>query len=124
MAQGKKKFVKAVEVKTIQVPHFEGLNLERMLGHARKHPTFNNYLPAEEREIEKLPRAYVSNLIYTIVGDKFRKWVQGKIQERTEAIMAKQDMAIEMDPEVFKAFKSSNTISGKYLTPLLTQLSF
>ena len=50
-----------------------------MLHNAKKHQGFINYLPEEEREIEKLPRQYLANLIYTIVGDKFKKWVAAKI---------------------------------------------
>ena len=55
-------------MKTIQVPHFEGLTFDTMLHNAKKHPGFINYLPDEEREVEKLPRSYLANLIYTIVG--------------------------------------------------------
>ena len=55
-----------------------------MLHNAKKHPGFINYLPDEEREVEKLPRSYLANLIYTIVGDKFKQWVAAKIQERTD----------------------------------------
>jgi hypothetical protein len=39
-----------------------------MLYNAKKFAGFTNYLPAEEREVEKLPRTYVANLIYTIIG--------------------------------------------------------
>ena len=55
-----------------------------MLHNAKKHPGFLHYLPAEEKEIEKLPRAYLANLIYTIVGEKFKEWVKQKIQDRTD----------------------------------------
>ena len=79
IAQGKKKFVKADKVKTILVPHFEGLTFDTMLHNAKKHPGFIQYLPAEEKEIEKLPRAYIANLIYTIVEEKFKEWVKQKI---------------------------------------------
>jgi len=58
-----------------------------MIYNAKKFPGFLNYLPADEREVEKLPRAYIANLIYTIVGDKFRTWIEEKIQERTKKIM-------------------------------------
>ena len=108
LAGGKRKFVKAAEVKTIQVPHFDGLTFDSMMYHAKKFPGFQNYLPADDREVEKLPRAYIANLIYTIVGQKFKDWVQQKIQERTKKIMEEQDLAIEMDPEVYMAFQASN----------------
>ena len=79
LAGGKRKFIKADVVKTIHVPHFEGLTTDTMLYNAKKFPGFTNFLPAEEREIDKLPRAYISNLIFTIIGDKFKDWVEQKI---------------------------------------------
>ena len=57
-------------------------------------------LPIEPREIDKLPRSYISNVIYTIVGEKFKIWVDQKVLERTEKLVKDQDLAIEMDPEV------------------------
>ena len=50
IAQGTKKHVKADKVKTILVPHFEGLTFDTMLSNAKKHPGFINYLPSEEKE--------------------------------------------------------------------------
>lgn len=85
-----------------------------MLYNAKKFPGFTNFLPKEEREVDKLPRAYVSNLIFTIVGSRFKEWVEQKVQDRTNKIMQDQDMAIEMDPEVYKAFKASTNVSGKF----------
>ena len=84
-----------------------------MIVNARKHPGFSNYLPTEPREVEKLPRAYLANLIYTIVGEAFKHWVGERMQERTEKIKEEQDLAIEMDPEIYAAFKASTNISGK-----------
>ena len=36
------------------------------------------------REIMKLPRAYIGNVIYTLVGDPFREWVDARVNERHE----------------------------------------
>ena len=84
-----------------------------MLHNAKKHPGFANYLPLEEKEIEKLPRAYLANLIYTIIGEKFKLWVKQKVQDRTDKRTAEQDMAIEMDPAIYEAFRASTNVSGK-----------
>ena len=85
-----------------------------MIVNAKKHPGFSNYLPAEPREVEKLPRAYIANLIYTIIGEPFKQWVQQQILNRTEQIKKEQDLAIQMDPEIFQAFKASTNVSGMY----------
>ena len=76
LASGKRHIIKADKVKTIHVPHFEGLTLDTMLYHAKKNMQVMKALPIEAREIDKLPRQYISNVIYTIVGDKFKDWVE------------------------------------------------
>ena len=79
IAAGKRKYIKALGVKTIQVPHFDGLTFDTMIVNAKKHPGFSNFLPSEPREVEKLPRAYLANLIYTIVGEPFKQWVRERM---------------------------------------------
>ena len=71
----KKKKIKNVDVKVLHVPHFEGLTMATMLEYASQHQEVIKYLPDIEREIEKLPRAYIANLVYTVVGDPFKTWV-------------------------------------------------
>ena len=39
------------------------------------------YLPEAYKEIEKLPRSYVANVAYTVIGDDFKKWVDDIIEE-------------------------------------------
>ena len=79
LASGKRQIIKADNVKTIHVPHFEGLTLDTMLYHARKSAQVVKALPVEPREIDKLPRSYVANVIYTIVGERFKQWVESQI---------------------------------------------
>lgn len=71
-------------------------------------------LPAREGEIKKLPRAYLANVMYTIIGEEFRHWVEKKVKDRNEKHMLSQNMTIEMDPEVYKAFKASTHVSCWY----------
>ena len=59
-----------------------------MLSHAMKSPHVCKALPVEEKEIYKFPREYLGNVIFTIVGDKFRKWVEQKIEARNEKMMS------------------------------------
>ena len=58
----------------------------------------------EERDLPKLPRSWLANLIYTVVGDEFREWVAEKIRERNDKIASKNDLMIELDPAIAKAF--------------------
>ena len=108
----KKKKIKNVDVKVIHVPHFEGLTLETMLDYAQQHPQISQYLPAIQREIEKMPRHYIANVIYTVVGEPFQMWVNKQIDARNDKIKAEQDIMIEMDPECAAIIKASQSISG------------
>ena len=53
----------------------------------------------------------IGNLIYTIVGEPFKIWIDEEIKKRNEKIMSEHNMAIEMDPEVYKAFQESQHVS-------------
>jgi len=81
---GKRRRIKEVAVKVITVPYFEGLKIETMLEYASTRQNVMDALPMVKREREKLPRAYLANLIYTIVGDPFKKWVEGRVDARHE----------------------------------------
>ena len=103
--------IKAAAVKTIFVPHFEGLSSATMLSHARNWPAVGLALPMEPREVEKLPRAYLANLIYTCVGDPFKTWVDEEIAKRNNKLVQEQNLTIDMDPEVAAAFMASQHVS-------------
>ena len=47
LAAGKWTIIKATAVKTIQIPHFEGLTIDKMLVHAMKSSTVCKCLPTE-----------------------------------------------------------------------------
>ena len=61
------------------MPHFFGLTLETMLDYASSHIIVMNCLPSLEREIKKMPRAYIANVVYTCIGDTFKEWVSQQI---------------------------------------------
>ena len=88
LAMGRKIIIKANEVRTIQVPHFEGLSIKIMLQHSKAFPGVAKALPDEKIEIDKLLRHYIANIIYTIVGEPFYQWVQGVIKDRNDRIKA------------------------------------
>ena len=75
MLSNKRHKIKEKDVMTLQVPHFEGLKIETFLEYAAAHPLVMETLPSIARERECLPRAYIANVIYTLVGEPFKKWV-------------------------------------------------
>ena len=108
--------IKSKDIKHAHVPQFTGLSVECMLEWAKKYPKVFKALPAEQAEIESLHRGYVANVIYTVVGENFQEWIDKKLKERTKKLCTSRDMNITMDPEVYKIFKASTSISGKYYT--------
>ena len=69
----RRKIIKCDDVKVIQLPHYEGLSIEEILGFANEHDhgLAMKAFPEGMKEILKLPRAYICNCIYTLVGKPF-----------------------------------------------------
>ena len=80
----------------------------------KQNPKCQMYLPIE-KEWDKLPKQFICNVIYTTVGEPFASWVKERILERNTTIVKEKNLAIEMDPEVLAAFKSSTAVSRKLL---------
>ena len=113
IAAGKRLLIKAKDIKEMHIPLFEGLSSKNLLEFGMQYPKVRQALPLEEREIDKLLRKYVGNLIYTLVGEPFRVWVESVIQERNKKLCEDRNLNIEMDPEVYKVFMESTSVSSK-----------
>ena len=59
----------------LPIPQYEGLTVRDMLAFLRNYPALGNYFP-EERDIEKLPKKWIADIGFTIVGQPFGKWVK------------------------------------------------
>ena len=55
-------------------------------------------LPEPMKEVLKMPRAYISNVLYTMIGQPFKDWVNEQVEKRNAKIMKDQNLAISMDP--------------------------
>ena len=60
--------IKCVDVKVINVPHFDGLSVEDMLAFAEQYPDVMRAFPIVRKEVEKLPRAYIANVLHSLVA--------------------------------------------------------
>jgi hypothetical protein len=74
LAMGVKTIIHCDNVKVITVPQFEGLAILQIFAFAANTVDVQNALPPS-KEISKLSRAYLSNVIYTIIGEPFQQWV-------------------------------------------------
>ena len=57
-------------------------------------------LPTENKEMDKLLKQYMANIIYTIIGENFKDWVQKRINDRNDKVKNEKDMLVELDPDI------------------------
>ena len=109
--------IKCESVKHIPIPQFEGLTFEAILEYASARPDVMRCLPIELKEIDKLPRQYLANIVYTKVGKPFFDWVDNKIKARNAKVTSDKDLIIEMDEDIARVFQASTAVSGKFTWP-------
>ena len=91
---------------------YKGLTIDNILAEGRRNPAVNNYLP-DEKDLHRLPRQWLANVIYTLVGEEFQNWVTECIRNRNDHIAEKQNLIVELDPVIAAAFNNSLNISSK-----------
>ena len=87
------------KVAHLAIPHYETLTIEQMFIFLEGHNEVYVYFP-EHPDTLKLPRQWIANVAYTLLGDTFRTWVQGRIAERNAKVIEKQDLFIHVDPKI------------------------
>lgn len=113
LLSGDRRRIQEKDLKQINVPYFEGLKIESFLEFAADKPEVMRALPMLERERLALPRGYIANVIFTLVGQPFKKWVDRIVTKRHEERRQVQS-TIKMDPEIAAIFNQSTATSGKY----------
>ena len=72
------------DVKFIFVPQYEQLSAERIIEKSTEWPIVNDYL-CDERDLHRLPRQFICNLIFSLVGQPFADFVNQAKVERDAA---------------------------------------
>ena len=70
--------IKNENARHLPVPQYEGLTTSDIYLFCGDYEIVFGYFP-DEREIRKLPKQWVINLVYSLVGDPFKKWVMERI---------------------------------------------
>ena len=94
---------------------YKGLTIDKILEEGSKDGRVRQYMP-DERDIPRLPRQWLVNIIHTVMGDEFRGWVSELIKHRNDHVAEKKDLMIELDPAIAEAFRNSVNISSKSVT--------
>ena len=55
-----------------------------------------NFLP-EARDMDRIPRPWIANVIHSIIGPPFKDFVSSRIEARNQQLIAKKDLAITVD---------------------------
>ena len=126
LASGRRRLIRSKDIKSLGVPQYEGLSTNNILEWAANYPEVSEALPTEPREIDKLLRQYVINVIYTLVGEPFRQWVETVMTARDARITEERQLGIELDPEILRVFRNSSAVSSKFwiffCSPICVQL--
>ena len=77
------------------------------------HPHVFQYLPDPKLELPKTPKAWTCNIIASVLGEVFNKWVKGQVDARHSKVADQKDIMIQMDPDIAKIFHESTAVSSK-----------
>ena len=113
LANTKKTIIPCDEVKVIDVPQFEGLTIQDIFNFASSDQNVENALPPP-KEIAKLSRAYLANVVHTKMGQRFQDWVTQQVNTRNQRVAQEGNQMIAMDPSIARIFHQSTAISGKF----------
>ena len=69
-----------------------------------------SFLPIE-KEIYRLPKQYLVNIVYTVVGETFAQWVRDRIEERNKKVAIEKDLMIKVDDKIAEVFFGSTAVS-------------
>ena len=75
LSTGDKKRIRGIDVKSMHVPCYENLKLDDFVKLIQDHPFVPMCLPDREKEMIKMGRTYLINVLYTRLGEKFKVWV-------------------------------------------------
>jgi hypothetical protein len=111
LASGTCQRIKGTDVCHLHVPQYEHLTVEHFLDFARRFPQVMMCLPVVEKEVKALPRQYIINIMYTVLGGQFSDWVDERVNARHDGVAEEGEMYIELDPEVAEIFRNSRAVS-------------
>ena len=98
----------------MSVPYYESLSLEKIKEFCRRQPNnIDRYLP-DRKELHKVSREWICNVIATVLKEVFTDWVRQKIEARNEEVTDKKDMNIELDQDIADAFRASTAVSREF----------
>jgi hypothetical protein len=90
-------------VRPINVPFYSGLSIEQILDFGGKYVDVQNAFP-DKKETLKFERAYICNVIHSLVGEDFQQWVDNRVNARNKKVTVEGNKLIELDPIIAAVF--------------------
>lgn len=106
----KKKALKTSDMKYLYAPQYDTLSISKLLDYAAAYHAVEEYMP-DARDIPMLPRQWILNICFSIIGQDFADFVRGQIDDRHTRLAESQDMNVEVDPEILAVIQNSKAIS-------------
>ena len=106
----RKRYLENDEVKTLHVPQYKNLTLEKIMDFVSDKPRISQYLP-DEVDLPEIPKQYVVNVCTAVLGETFKDWVHDQVEERNALMAEKREVMIAMDPQMAAKFSASSYVS-------------
>ena len=78
MISGAKKFILSENIKHVSIPQYESLSVKEIKKFMADNPECYQYLP-DEKELDKVPKQWLANVLYKVTDQKFLNWVKQRI---------------------------------------------
>ena len=66
-----------------------------------------------EKELPKLPKQWICNVAYSLIGDPFRDWVMQQVEARNQKQAVERNLNIAVDPAIGALLMASTHVSRK-----------
>ena len=106
--------IPAKDMKSLYVPLYKGLSIDDFLTKAEETPAVFAYFP-DRRDFSRLPRQWIANVLFTVLGQPIADFVNKSIKERNDRVAENRNLIIELDSAIDEAFKQSLNVSSKSL---------
>ena len=93
----KKPYLENDAIKTLHVPQYKNLSLEKIMAFVHQRPRAARYLP-DEIDLPKVPKQWIVNVCAAVLGTEFKEWVSEQVEERNSLMVEKKEIMIAMDP--------------------------
>ena len=70
----KKPYLENDAIKTLHVPQYKNLSLEKIMAFVQQRPRAARYLP-NEIDLPKVPKQWIVNVCAAVLGTEFKEWV-------------------------------------------------